>query len=133
MAAELEKRGKQQVVNTAAEQVRESGRAYAPDVDVYVSEDELALFVDLPGVEKGRVTLEVTENDALVIKGACATCGDERKAIVRQYTIGDYYRSFQIGGEFDREKIDVKLNNGLLEVHIPKKEESRPRRIAISA
>lgn len=133
MTSELEKRGKQAVANTAAEQVRESGRAYVPDVDVYVSEEELAFFVDLPGVEKGKVTLEVTENDTLVIKGACPACDDNRRAIVRQYNSGDYYRSFQIGEQFDREKIDVKLANGLLEVRIPKKEEAKPKRIQISA
>ncbi|MBD3242221.1 MAG: Hsp20 family protein [Chitinivibrionales bacterium] len=133
MTAELEKRGKHEVANTAAEQVRESGRAYVPDVDVYVSEDELVLVADMPGVEKGNVTLEVTESDTLVIQGKCTMCDDERRALVRQYNIGDYYRSFQVGDEFDRERIDVKLANGVLEVRVPKREEAKPRRIQISA
>jgi HSP20 family protein len=133
MSGELEKRNKQEVASTAAEQVQESGAAFIPDVDIYASDEALLFAIDMPGVEKGKVNIEVTEEDTLVIRGACPQCEPPKGAVLRQYNIGDYYRAFRIGRDYDRDKIEAKLENGLLTVRIPKREEAKPRRIQVSA
>jgi len=46
MTTDLEKREKQEVSNTAAEQMNSSGTAYSPDVDIYASDDEVLFAVD---------------------------------------------------------------------------------------
>jgi len=67
MFTELEKRGKQEINTTAAEQMNHSGPAYSPDVDIYATDDEVVLAVDIPGVGKGDVNIQVDETNTLVI------------------------------------------------------------------
>jgi HSP20 family protein len=132
MGTELEKREQRSVSNTAPEQIGQAGPAYSPDVDIYVSDDELLFAIDLPGVEKGKVKIEVNENDTLVVR-AQNSHTEPQRLIVQQYRVGDYYRAFQIGEEYDKEKIAGKLENGMLQIRIPKREEAKPRRIEINA
>jgi len=132
MTTDLEKREKQEVSNTAAEQMNHSGPAYSPDVDIYASDDEVLFIVDLPGVNKGDVDIQVDETDTLVIR-AKNSYKELDEAMLRQYRIGDYYRAFQISEDYDKDKVQAKLENGLLQIAIPKKESAKPRKIEIKA
>ncbi|MBD3314396.1 MAG: Hsp20 family protein [Chitinivibrionales bacterium] len=132
MATELEQRRKQEVASTAAEQMNHSGAAYRPDVDIYASEDEVVFTVDMPGVNKGDVTIQVDETDSLVIRGKNSHAEPQKPAL-RQYHVGDYYRAFQLSDDYDKDKIAAKLENGLLEITVPKREELKPRKIEIKA
>jgi HSP20 family protein len=132
MATELEKREKQEVGTTAAEQLKHSGPAYSPDVDIYVSDEEARFVIELPGVNKGDVAIEVDETQSLIIRGKTSH-KEPDNAVLRQYHVGDYYRAFQLSDDYDKERISAKLDNGLLEITIPKKEEAKPKRIEITA
>jgi len=132
MTTDLEKREKQEVGAAAAEQMNQSGPAYSPDVDIHVSDDEVVFSVDLPGVGKGDVGIQVDETDTLVITGR-NSAREPGSAVMRQYEVGDYYRAFQLSEDYDKEKISAKLENGLLVVTIPKREEAKPKRIEIKA
>lgn len=132
MTTDIEKREQQEVGSTAAEQLRHSGPAYSPDVDIYVSEDEALFIVDLPGVGKGEVTIEVDESDSLIIRGINDS-KEQDNLVLRQYHTGNYYRVFQLSKEYDKENISAKIENGLLEVTVPRREEAKPKRIEIKA
>ncbi len=132
MTTDIDKREQQEVGSTAAEQLRHSGPAYSPDVDIYVSDDEAKFIVDLPGVGKGEVTIEVDENDSLIITGR-NSMKEPDNPVLRQYRTGNYYRAFQLSKEYDKEKVSAVLENGLLEVTIPRREEAKPKRIEIKA
>jgi HSP20 family protein len=132
MSTDLEKREKKAVNHTAAEQIDQSGPSFSPDVDIYASDDTLIMAVDLPGVKKGDVTINLDENNALVLK-AKNTFTEPEGAVMKQYNIGDYYRAFQISDDYDKEKISPTLENGLLEITIPKREEVKPKKIEIKA
>lgn len=132
MNAELEKREKTGVGSTTAEQLQNSGPAYSPDVDIYVSEDAALFAVEIPGVNKGDVTIQVDETNSLIIQGKSSFL-EPQNPIMRQYNVGDYYRAFQLSDQYDKEKISAKFENGLLEITIPRKEESKPRKIEITA
>jgi HSP20 family protein len=132
MTTEIEKREKQEVGTTAAEQMNYSGSAYSPDVDIYSSDDEVIFAVDLPGVNKGDVSIEIDETNTLIIKGKNSHKEPEN-SVLRQYNVGNYYRAFQLSNDYDKEKITAKLENGLLEVNVAKKEEVKPKKIEIKA
>jgi HSP20 family protein len=132
MTTEIEKREKQEVGTTAAEQMNYSGSAYSPDVDIYSSDDEVIFAVDLPGVNKGDVSIEIDETNTLIIKGKNSHKEPEN-SVLRQYNVGNYYRAFQLSDDYDKEKITAKLENGLLEVNVAKKEEVKPKKIEIKA
>jgi HSP20 family protein len=132
MTVDLEKREKHEVGTTAAEQLSHSGPAFSPDIDIYTSDEGLILSVDLPGVGKGDVTIMVDETNSLVIRGK-NTHTEPQNIVLRQYHVGNYYRAFQLSQEYDKDKISARLENGHLEVMVPKREEAKPRRIEIRA
>lgn len=132
MTTDLEKREKQEVNTTAAEQMNQSGFAYSPDVDIFASDDEVVFAVDVPGVGKGDVKIQVDETDTLVIQ-AKNTFKEPEGSSVRQSRIGNYYRAFQISNDFDKEKVNATIENGLLQITIPKKESAKPKKIEIKA
>jgi HSP20 family protein len=132
MAKELTKREQTEITSTASEQMVDAGRAFSPDVDIYLSNDDLILLADLPGVEKGAVQVGVDEENALTIR-AKNSYREPCERCVRQYQVGDFYRSFRIGDEFDKERIAVRLENGLLQIRIPRREELKPKRIELTA
>jgi HSP20 family protein len=132
MNTELEKREKTGVESATAEQLQNSGPAYSPDVDIFVSDDAALFAVEIPGVKKGDVTIQVDETNSLIIQGK-NSFQEPKNPIMRQYNTGDYYRAFQLSDQYDKEKISAKFENGLLEITIPRKEESKPRKIEITA
>jgi HSP20 family protein len=132
VSTDLEKREKHEVSANTAEQMTYAGPAYSPDVDIYASTDAAVFAVDLPGVGKGDVTIQVDETDSLVIRGKNSHKEPEN-VVLRQYNTGNYYRAFQISEDYDKEKINAKLENGLLVVTVPKREEAKPRKIEIKA
>lgn len=132
MAPDLEKREKQEITTTAAEKMNQSGPAFSPDVNIYASQNEVVFSIELPGVAKGDVNIEVDENNTLIIK-AKNSFTEPENILLKQYNVGNYYRAFQISDEYDKDSISAKLENGLLEISVPKKEEAKPRRIEIKA
>jgi len=132
MATDLEKREKQEVGSSAAERMNQSGPAFSPDVDIYASNNEVVFIVDMPGVGKGDVTIQVDETDTLVITGK-NSYNDTGTSVIRQYHIGNYYRAFQLSDDYNKDKVSAKLENGLLVVTIPKREEAKPKKIEIQA
>jgi HSP20 family protein len=130
MATELEKREKQEIGTTAAEKLENSGPAFSPDVDIYFSEDALFLAVDLPGVAKGDVTIQFDESNTLLIN-AKTSSHEPENCVLRQFNAGNYYRAFQLSDDYDKDKVAAVLENGLLKITIPKREEVKPRKIEI--
>jgi HSP20 family molecular chaperone IbpA len=74
----------------------------------------------------------VDENDTLIIRAKNSHKEPEGPAI-RQFRIGDYYRAFQISEDYDKDKVQAKIENGLLQITIPKKESAKPKKIEIKA
>jgi len=132
MTTDLEKREKQEVGSSAAEQMNQSGPAFSPDVDIHASDDEVVFSVDLPGVGKGDVTIQVDETNTLIISGK-NNYKEPGNAVIRQYNVGNYYRAFQLSDDYDKDKVLAKIENGLLVITIPKREEAKPKRIEIKA
>lgn len=132
MTTDLEKRGKQEVSNTAAEQMNHSGPAYSPDVDIFINDNEVVFAVDLPGVGKGDVNIQVDETNTLIIR-AKNSHKELEGPVMRQFRIGNYYRAFQISDDYDKDRVSASLENGHLQISIPKKESAKPRKIEIKA
>jgi len=127
---ELEKREQKEVTTTSAEQLTDVKNSYKPDVDIFYGEDKLFLSMDIPGVKKGDVSIEVDENNTLIVK-AKNSFNEPEGVLYRQFSIGNYYRAFTLSDEFDKDNISGNLENGVLEITIPKKEEAKPRKIEI--
>lgn len=114
------------------ENLKEVGGAYLPDACIYENDDGLILLLDVPGVPKGQVRIEVDESDTLQVRARSAFA-EPSGPMFREWRPGDYFRSFRLGQGFDKDAVAAKLENGVLELKIPRREEMKPRRVAIEA
>jgi len=106
---------------------------YSPLCDIYETADELVLLADMPGTGPDQVDLKF-ENGLLTIYGRCPPRREENaRAVLAEYGVGDYYRSFEINEDIDAEKIGAELRNGVLAVRLPKMEAAKPRKIPVRA
>jgi len=108
------------------------GTYYAPRVDILETDDELTFYCDLPGVRPEDLDLRF-EKDELVIHGKVRPRYPEGKFWLEEYGTGDFYRAFTIYEEVDPDRISAELKRGVLVIHLPKREEVKPKRIAIRA
>jgi HSP20 family molecular chaperone IbpA len=102
-----------------------------PACDIYENQDELVLVLDLPGVPSDAVNVDL-DKDTLTITGRRSQALPEGSRVVSGEGLGwDFRRQFTIGAQIDQERIKAELKHGVLEVHLPHHERSKPRRIAI--
>jgi HSP20 family protein len=104
----------------------------APAVDVSESEKSYSITVELPGVKKDDVTVEVHEN-VLSIRGEKKSEREEKKDKTHwvERTYGSFSRSFTLPPTAVSEDLKASFNDGVLTVELPKKEEVKPRQILI--
>jgi HSP20 family protein len=127
---ELTPKEKQEV--QGSEQVR-PGRYYVPDVDIAEDGDGLWLRADMPGVEPDRVAVEL-EDGLLTIQGEVSLQPYEGLTpVYSEYRVGNFLRRFNLpqSYRYDADRITAKLVDGVLEVHIPKTEQAKPRRVPV--
>jgi len=107
---------------------------YTPNVDILESADELLLLADVPGVKAEDVDIQY-ERGLLTIHAKVEPRQDESATsyLLREYGVGDYCRSFQIGEGIDTEEIKAELKNGVMELHLPKTQAYKPRKITVKA
>jgi HSP20 family protein len=107
--------------------------AWSPAVDVYESENTIEIKADLPGMTEKDIDITV-ENNSLYIKGERKFENEEKREnyhrVERQY--GSFYRSFQLPNTVDVTKINANFKNGILELTLPKREETKPKKISIN-
>ena len=112
----------------------EQGRRWVPPVDLVEAEDHFVLKADLPGLSEEDVSIEV-QDGALTISGERAAEHESRERgwyrIERSF--GSFNRSLTLPEGVDPDGITAKFDRGVLEVHIPKPEQRKPRRVQISA
>jgi len=104
-----------------------------PSVDICEDNESIKLRVDLAGLEKKDVKINVEEG-VLTIRGERSFGKEDKKEdyhrIERNY--GTFARSFSLPPSADQNDIRAAMNNGLLEVLISKKREAKPREIEIN-
>jgi len=110
----------------------ESGAGFLP-LDVHVTNDELVVQAQLPGVKPDDLDVTV-ENGTLTITGETSsdTRTEEQNYLVREIRRGSVSRTISLpdGLEPDRAKAD--FENGVLTLRIPRAEQVKPRSIKIT-
>jgi HSP20 family protein len=104
-----------------------------PNVDMFQRDGELVVCVDLPGVDRDQVNLEITE-DGLAIEGRRMKerKEEEQGFYRRERAIGSFRRLIPLPAEIDPETAHAELKNGVLEVAFKLPEEkARRRRVEI--
>ena len=110
------------------------GRAYVPNADIIENDDEFLVLADVPGVKAGNVDVTY-EQGILEIHAQVEPRRDEARTnyLLREYGVGDYYRSFRLGGQIDVAGIQAELKNGVLTLHLPKATPAKRKQIEVKA
>ncbi len=128
---ELQVQEKQQMTSPA-EQTR-PGPVFTPAVDIFETEKDLVLLADMPGVEPEGLDIDLRENTLTLTGEVRPFGGSDEQNVLTEYGVGKYYRQFTLSEVIDQEKIDAKLDRGVLRLTLPKVEKAKPRKIDIKA
>jgi HSP20 family protein len=106
-------------------------RVFVPITDIYETEEGLTLFMEMPGVDRANVEVDVKDGVLTVQGRVDFSKYDELNPVYTEYNIGNYRRAFSISNKIDQERITAEMTDGVLKLTLPKAKEATPRRIAI--
>lgn len=106
-------------------------RVFMPVTDIYETEDGLTVLMEMPGVDKANVEVDVKEG-VLTVQGRIDFARyEEFTPVYTEYNIGNYRRAFSISNKIDQERISAEMGDGVLRLTLPKAKEATPRRITV--
>jgi HSP20 family molecular chaperone IbpA len=114
------------------EAVKELSR-FRPATDILEREDGFHIFMDMPGVSRGDMTIDLEDDELTVTGRSGQSPAPDEKFVEAQFGACEYVRSISISDIVDRERIKASLENGVLELFLPKVEKVQPKRITIQA
>lgn len=107
--------------------------AWNPNVDIYEDKENLVLEAELPGMNREDFDLSI-ENNVITLKGERKwekkTDGDNYHRVERNY--GSFTRSFTLPQSVAADGARADFSNGVLRVTLPKREETKARKIEIT-
>ena len=106
--------------------------AFSPAFAVKETTDSFVLKADIPGVEEKDLDVSV-HNGVLTVSGhrAAEERRDGESYALYERQFGSFSRSFSLPDMADGERIEAKLENGVLTLTVAKKAEAKPRKISI--
>ena len=112
----------------------EAAPTWSPAVDIREEEDHYLLLADLPGMKKEEIEVKV-EDDVLILSGSREESNEESTDSHRysERRFGSFARRFNLGKGVNASGIQAAYKDGVLTVTIPKREETMPRQIPVSA
>jgi len=131
--------GKEQNMKTVAQRennqpVREpqaERHFVAPEVNIFETKDEYILEAEMPGVSKEG--LEITlEGSTLTLLGHRSDETPSGDPLYRESRPADYRRIFELDPAIDVDKINARVDQGVLTLTLPKAERVKPRKIAVT-
>ena len=111
-----------------------TAQSWVPALDVWETETEIVYALDLPGIPEDKVALELDEG-ALTITGERERTHEETEErfyrFERRY--GTFSRTFGVPQGVTEQDVKAECKNGVLEVHVTKPEQPKPKRIQIGS
>lgn len=104
---------------------RRGWRLNALPMDAFETDTDRVIRMELPGVKKSEIEIEL-ENAVLTVK---ATRHDK---VNGEEHATELSRSATVGDDIETDQISAKLEDGILEIHLPKKEPARTRQITVN-
>lgn len=100
---------------------------WTPPADVYETEAGFVIAIDLPGINRDTVEIDLDDN-RLAIKGTRVI---EQSKYRSERPRGKFLRTFTIPGSVDQGRIAAEYKDGVLHVRLPKRQEQKAQKIAI--
>lgn len=109
-----------------------SGEYYRPNVDIVETAEELLVLADVPGLRAEDLDINFEEGTLTLHGRVPPRQAEGTNYLVREYGVGDFYRSFQVSEHVDAARIHAEYADGVLTLHLPKTEAVKPRKIAVA-
>ncbi len=105
----------------------------APAADVYETDDELVVELEVPGYEEKELSIEVSDH-TLAIKGSREKTKEDK---TKDFTLHErlereFERRFILPREVDTQHLKAVFANGVLEVHAEKLQTVKPKKVEIT-
>jgi HSP20 family protein len=105
-----------------------------PAVNVWEGPDAFHVEAELPGLKREDLNIAVTQRNVLAIQGERKPEEQGKGAWHRRERgFGRFQRVLKLPAPVDADKVEARLEHGVLHLTLPKAEEARPRRIAVKA
>lgn len=104
-------------------------------VNVYADEDELVVTAEVPGVEPDQVEVSVLGSSLTirVNRPEGEAPGDGGSWLLHERATGPFSRTVDVPARVDRERVEARVERGVLQVRLPRQEADKPRRINVQA
>ena len=110
------------------------GFAGFPALNIWENDEHCFVEAELPGVELKDLDITVTGGNQLTLKGERHAAKLENGVWHRQErSFGQFSRTLTLPFHVDPEKVEARLDNGVLTVKLAKHESAKPRKIAVKA
>lgn len=113
-----------------AELLNRCSNGWNPNVDLFENPNEWIVLAEVPGVSKKDLKINF-ENGVLTLSGE-RNNDSEQDFQLKETESGSFCRGFAFPSDIDPELIKAELKDGILEVKVPKPEESKPKEIKVN-
>ena len=109
-----------------------SSAVWSPRTDLMETDDSYGLRLDLPGMTKDDITINL-QNNTLTVRGERTSeqTSEEEEYVRVERAFGTFHRTFTLPDAVDAESIEASYEDGVLTITVPKTEESTRRQIEI--
>jgi len=106
---------------------------WRPPVDIYETREGIVLQIELPGVKKDDVSVEVKDN-VLTIKGErlLDPAIKDEDYYRKERSFGKFSRSFSLQEMIKPDQIKASFKDGVLSVEVPRPEEEKPKQVTVN-
>jgi HSP20 family protein len=121
-------------MNGLLEGTGRTDQAWVPALDVWETENEIVYALDLPGIPEEKISVEL-DDGALTISAERERTEEQSDERFYRYErrFGTFSRTFAVPQGVSASDISADYKNGVLEVHLKKPEQPKPKRIQIGS
>jgi HSP20 family protein len=101
---------------------------WTPASDIYETESGYLIAMDLPGIKREELQIDIDEN-RLIVKGTREVAESRQQRTERPR--GRFLRTFSVPGSVDQPQIGAEYKDGVLQIRLPKRNEPKPKKIDI--
>lgn len=103
-----------------------------PKADIFETENNFGIIINLPGVTKDNIKIKMEKNILEIMAKSNYEKFSDKNFIHNESSFGNFYRRFNLSDSIAIENISATLENGQLLLELPKKEWVKPRTININ-
>lgn len=114
------------------EKLLQTQNCVLPLVDIYETDNEFILVASLPGLSREDVQVKIDDGYLVLFGKIKYDEAINRKYILNESEIGNYFRKFKVSDSIDKLKIEARYDNGQLKITLPKNDSAKTRSIEIN-